>query len=271
MQSVTTQFWSEIESRPWGGDTEEAKSKHKKWFPNCANESPFIDDLLDPENPYNLLGKKFIDLGCGNGAMIFRLVAIHGCSLKAFDLPFMEPFIRHSFFSGRQIEDLSSVNVEFISGDITTHSKYAPDNSIDCVIANNVLPYINHTKLRKTFEKVLRCLSINGIFLFSVFTRPTLTAMDLIHAESSGTMIYRAPNHNKFIHQMYHYLGLSVMSIIAQKPPYDHTKYVQAIKLDRVVLSSTSKEPKAPSDPDDQKAAAFLKRSVRIAIKNEQT
>lgn len=292
MESVSTKFWSEIESRPWNGDSEEAKNKHKQWFPHCAGSSPFIDELLDEENPHNLIGKKFVDLGCGNGFMSFRLAAIHGCSVRAFDLPFMEPYFRLSFFSGWQISDLSSVNVEFISGDLTTHKQFAPDNSIDCVIANNVLSYINPTKLKETLEKVVRCLSINGIFLFSLFTKPALTAIDLMRANESGTMIYKAPDHSDFIHKMCQSVGLSVMSIAVYDPPNDHAKYVQAIKFDRVISSPTDREPIPSLDSDDQSPAANtplstdssheevgsqdeivaapLRRSVRIAIKNEQ-
>jgi len=141
------------------------------------NRDPVREILIYPQLLYQMgeLEKAtLVDLGCGNGGLIHRLLdrSFH----KAVGLDVSQPFIDAANAL------ISDPRVSFVRTDIT-ESLPLPDASVDCVVSVFVLNEIN--QLTTVFSECGRILKPHGFGHF-VVTHPFLVAQSILHEKYTG-------------------------------------------------------------------------------------
>lgn len=278
---VKTDLWTQIETRKWGGDSKSAKEQHRVWFTQCNGFNPLFR-TFDPRVEGNFVPRTVVDLGCGTGGMALLFAIELGCSVKLFDFEYMKPLLEAYFLEGDEITSMDQVDVTFIPGDLTSHETFAEDGTIDCVNANDVIPYIDPTKLKATLQKVERCLRPGGVFLFSLFMTEALTDEDTIKAEEFGSMKYVTKNPEQFAREFCASVGLElragqqtspnkphIFNLLAQKPfasKTPDTKPEDAAEVPKPKEAEAAKATEKPS-AEEAKPPARPKETPEAATK----
>lgn len=131
-----------------------------------ANTEMYYGWELRPEfikyaNSTDLIGKKVLDLGCGEGRYSLFL-AQQGCCVQSVDAsPVALKKLEH-------IGKEQSLNIKTVESDLESYSYN--ENQFDIVIAATILDHLSDSLRHKTAEGIFETIKTGGIVYANVFT-----------------------------------------------------------------------------------------------------
>ncbi len=112
-----------------------------------------------------------VDAGCGTGGLINFMKQNGFTNIKGFDIS--EHATRHAARYHQQV----------FKGDIREIDRYFISGSVDVIISNDCLYFLNEDEQRKTLEQAYSLLSSNGLLILNM---PALQWFRGMHDESVG-------------------------------------------------------------------------------------